>query len=201
MARKKKINQVIDEYQPPKFYAYYDKKTSTILCVSNEKNNSYENGIEISYDIFEKLVSGKEKFTDYKVDIITNDEGSYLGLIPLYEQGYSFKNNLLKWIIQEPTDDTDVIVEWDRIIKHWIFYTNKSGSQRISSGVVPSKLEFYVLLESDFDFIIRTIVIDTKELLGKLYIPFESSFENDINKISIATKIVFNSYGLIIKDE
>jgi hypothetical protein len=58
------------------------------------------------------------------------------------------------------------------------------------------------MLANDFDFLIRTIFINVQDLilLDKVEKIFESRLEKDITKISIASNIVFQSYGLKIND-
>ena len=57
---------------------------------------------------------------------------------------------------------------------------------------------FFVTLESDFDFLIRTIFIEPYELRTKkkIIIPFETEYEKDVDKISIASKLSLQSYGI-----
>jgi hypothetical protein len=59
---------------------------------------------------------------------------------------------------------------------------------------------FFVTLENDFDFLVRTIFLQAVDLLSseKLIVPFDSSLEHKINKISISSKLVFKTYGLKI---
>ena len=58
------------------------------------------------------------------------------------------------------------------------------------------------MLANDFDFLIRTIVTSNQELIAMDSIsrPFESTLEQDISKISIASRIYFQNYGLKIND-
>jgi hypothetical protein len=58
------------------------------------------------------------------------------------------------------------------------------------------------MLETDFDFLIRTVYIKLHDILkaGKLVYSFESKFESQIDIISISTKRFFDSYGLKIND-
>ena len=58
------------------------------------------------------------------------------------------------------------------------------------------------MLETDFDFLVRTFYIKLHDILkeGKLIYNFESKSEDDIDKLSISTRRFFNSYGLKIND-
>ena len=65
-----------------------------------------------------------------------------------------------------------------------------------------STLVFFVMLETDFDFLIRTFYIKLHNLLkeGKLIYNFESKMEDNIHKLSISSRRFFNNYGLKIND-
>ena len=66
--------------------------------------------------------------------------------------------------------------------------------------VVAPKLVFFVTLENDFDFLLRTIFINLADLITSdvISFPFESNIEHKIDKISISSKLIFKSYGLRI---
>ena len=65
-----------------------------------------------------------------------------------------------------------------------------------------STLAFFVMLETDFDFLVRTFYIKLHEILkaGKIVYDFESKMEDNSHKLSISTRRFFNSYGLKIND-
>ena len=66
-----------------------------------------------------------------------------------------------------------------------------------------TQLMFFVTLETDFDFLIRTIFVKISNILAddKVSIPFESTLESNIDRISISTKNVFKSYKLKVINE
>jgi len=68
--------------------------------------------------------------------------------------------------------------------------------------VIPN-LIFFVTIASDFDFLVRTISVDMQTLLSStnFEVPFESTIEHQIDKISITSKLVFKSYRLQITND
>jgi hypothetical protein len=187
---------------PPKFYIHYDKKTGEIISASNEINTAY-NKIEITHDEYERFLYGAEKFSDYQVGLIkTIDKQTVLALVQKVDQGYAFKNNMFEWIQDAPNKSTECIVTWDKIAQQWTFAVSKKCQERIKENITTDTLLFFVMLENDFDFLIRTISVNTQDLLlgEEIKRPFESRIEQDITKISIASKILFQSYGLKIND-
>ena len=62
---------------------------------------------------------------------------------------------------------------------------------------------FFITLQDDLDFLIRTIFIEKDSLMNTEYvsIPFNSNKELDIKTISISTRAIFKSYRLYIKYE
>lgn len=195
MARKAPV------FVPPKFYAHYDKKTGEIFSTGNEINPIYPNRIEITQDEHDRFLYGHEKFSDYQIGYIrTSDNKTILSLAPKAEQGYAFKNNVFEWISDPPTKNTELIVSWNTT--SWTFSISDACRDRLKENITIETIPFFVMLANDFDFLVRTIFINMQDLIAfdKIEKSFESRLEQDITKISIASKIVFQSYGLKIND-
>jgi len=185
----------------PKCYAHYDKKTGEIFSIGNEINLLYPNRIEISQDDHDRLLYGHEKFNEYQIGYIrTVDNRTILALAPKSEQGYAFKNNVFEWISEPPTDATELVVSWSN--QSWTFSISEACRERIKENSTIETIPFFVMLATDFDFLIRTIFVNVQDLIlhDKIEKIFESRLEQDITKISIASNIVFQSYGLKIND-
>jgi len=188
-------------FVPPKYYAHYDKKTGEIFSIGNEYNPMYPNRIEIPQDDHDRFLYGHEKFNDYQIGYVrTVDNKTILALAPKSEQGYAFKNNIFEWISEPPTKNTELVVSWSN--QSWTFSISEACRARIKENITVEIIPFFVMLANDFDFLIRTIFINTQDLIefDKIEKPFESRIEHDITKISIASKIIFQSYGLKIND-
>lgn len=183
---------------PQKYYVYYDKTSGAILSASNEKSSQYEYGIELPFEDVEKLLSGEWKFSDYMVGHI---KGKY-SIISNTTPAYAFKHNLFEWIVEQDKE-TDCIVEWNSSRKSWIFSLSDRYKTTHNDVMVIPNLIFFVTMASDFDFLIRTISVDMQTLLvsPNFEVPFESSIENQIDKISISSKLVFKSYRLQITND
>jgi hypothetical protein len=186
-----------DQYR----YVYYDKKTSKILSIST-KDDNYEHGIKVPFNEVYDLLVGKSSFKDFLVGYKKTPDGkTKLGLIPNSDLGYAFKNNVFEWITDQAKNQ-ECIVTWDQKNQCWEFSISDIVAT-IYQDMSSQKLVFFITLEHDFDFLIRTIFIPFEELLAskKVVVPFKSSIENKIDKISISSKIVFKSYGLRIANE
>jgi hypothetical protein len=184
--------------EPPKYYVYYDKKTGKLLSVGNEKDSQYEYGIEVKFEEIESLLDGTARFKDYLVGYKRDVDGSSrLAVVPNTEQGYTFKNNVFEWIT-ESNKATECIVTWNGKTKHWEFSLSDKAKNIYKDSILIPKLVFFVTLESDFDFLIRTIFLDAIDLISSehILVPFESNIETKISKISISSKLVFKTYGL-----
>ena len=186
------------KYIPPRFYVHYDKKTGEIFSSSVERNLEYAS-IEITSEEHSRFLSGGEEFSDYQVGYIrTTDNKTILAISPKADQGYAFKNNVFEWITNPPTEDTELTVTWSS--SGWQFKLSADGKKRLKEH--NEILTFFVMLENDFDFLIHTIIINMQDLVNSKSISkqFNSRLEQDISKISIASKIIFQSYGLQIND-
>ena len=183
------------------YRCYFDIKTGDILAISNEENIQYESGIVIDYPLYEKFVTGVEQFKDWVVTRTKNpDSESGLEIVPRMQQELFFKNNMFEWITAKPNKKTELTVHWSPNENMWIFLISDKVRQQYYDNKYPMEtLTFFITLETDFDFLVRTITINIKDLvLDKVCVPFISSSEEKIDKISISTKSLFSSYGLTI---
>lgn len=181
------------------YYVYFDKKTGQILSVGNEPEPKFEHAIKTSFEEVEGFLTNKWKFRDYLVGYKRNQDGiSNLAIVPATDQGYAFKNNVFEWIT-ETSERVECLVTWNGPNKCWDFSIDDKIKNYYDVVVAP-KLVFFVTLENDFDFLIRTIFINLADLISSdmISFPFESKIENKIDKISISSKLIFKSYGLRI---
>ena len=178
------------------YYVYFDSKTKAIISVTNEKSPDYENGIEVEFEDIKNFLEGTWHFSDYVVDYL---EGSTkLAVMSNVDKGYIFKNSEFEWITKSD-DYAEFIVEWNKLDKCWNFILEESF-RKTYNVITSPKLIFFVTLESDFDFLIRTIVVSTEDLVSneKISVPFNTVLEQDINSISISSKLVFKNYKLTV---
>jgi hypothetical protein len=180
------------------YFAYYDKISKVLLSVTNEPNSQFTDFVEVDFETYERLVSGRERFSDYLLGLVKEEEKTTLKLMPKLEHAYYFKNTMLELVSDVPTKNTDLVVEWNSVKKEWNFFLTPDAKVRLGHRASESKLLFFIILESDYDFLIRTIVIDSEQIIKNYCVgfPFESEIESQIDKISVATKLVLESYGL-----
>lgn len=196
MAKKKQLNST------PRYFVYYNKKSGKILSIGNERDDSYEYGIEATWAEVEKLIDGSWSFNDYLVGYKRQPDGSsILAVVPNTEHGYIFKNNIFEWIT-DTNEKAECIVAWNGPSECWEFSLNDSVKAVYNDSLLIPKLVFFVTLETDFDFLIRTIFVDSVDLISskQISVPFTTKIEKRIDKISISSKLVFKTYGLKINE-
>jgi len=194
MARKKITPYV------PKYYIHYDKKTGIIRSVSPEKLITDKHSIEISFEEFKLFLDGTRLPQDYAVIHDKNEVTIAQVNNPL--QGFTFKNKSVEIITDAPTKNTELTTTWNKIDSSWNFSLSKIAKDKTTTDVTSHTI-FFVTLEDDFNFLIRTIIIKIKDLVDNtsVTIPFESNIEKNIDKISLSSKTYFHSYGLKINDK
>ncbi len=194
---KKKISTA-----PPKYYVYYDKKNGEILSVTNEKSDRYEYALITTFDEVEPFLTGTWAFRDYKVAYRTDTDKRSLAILSNDFSGYVFRNSMFEWITEQDYE-TECIVRWHGPEKAWKFLLDDNFKKTYNDNILVSKVVFFVTLETDFDFLIRTIALDVDQLLDskQIVVPFTSTIESKIEKISISSKLVFKSYKLEIINE
>ena len=186
----------------PAYYLHYDKSNGKILCVSNELALNDISSFEIPFDIYKDFIERVKRPEEYVVGYVTNDANELeLALLQQFEHSYNFKNNKFIWINSAPTKNTELTVEWNKSKASWIFSLSKNG-KILSKTKADHMAVFFVMLKNDFDFLIRTITVDTQRLIDwdNYEVPFESNLETQIEKISISSQILFDNYGLIIHE-
>ena len=119
MARSKKLKDPLIDI--PKFYAHYDAFTNEIISVNNFRNLEYTDAVEVSFETYERLVTGKDKFEDFYVGVVVENGNPIMGLV--YRKlllEHNFNNRLLSWI-DEKTESYEIEIHWDGINQKWIF--------------------------------------------------------------------------------
>jgi hypothetical protein len=197
MARKRTVPII------QKYYLHYDQKTGKILSVSNEKNKNDEHSLEVSFEEYADFMLEVKNAREHTIGYAKDSEGkNKLVAIPSADQHYGFRNNVFEWITDLPNKDTELIVTWNSLDSEWVFQLSDEAKLRVSKGMITTTV-FFVMLENDFDFLIRSIMIDVSTLIenSQVHVPFISNIEHQIKKISISSKIYFQSYGLIINEQ
>jgi len=196
-----------------RYYVYYNKDTGRIDGISCGllTLKGFETYLEISSTLYEKLDKSAGKLEKYVVALDPNSSMQQNGstfietdkiispeVVDKITKETAFKGNVFKLILDEVTSSTDLIVEWNLPLKQWTFSVNESSKLRLlNENYKSSNLVFFVILENDFDFLIRTIYIKAGAIaLSTVHIPFESAFEFNINKIAIAARTIFDKHGL-----
>jgi hypothetical protein len=176
------------------YFVYYDKKTNHILSVTNEIHAVFEDKITVSPETYERLVTGVDKFSDYRVGQTADGATE---LVSIIKEQYCFNYKLLTMIKDTPDINTNLVVEWHEKTKVWKFCLSK-----FPQGELPHMLMIFATLNNDYDFLIRKFEIDVDQLIkGPMYIPFDNKFELQIENVSIFTKTNALSYGLRVIHE
>lgn len=202
MAKKsKKLLSSAKVLSPGMTYVYYDKRTGKINSITNQLDESQEHGIEVPVSSVSGILSGIEYKEDFLIgydqESPTPEKLTLIKRLRLADSDFEFKNNMVEWI-SETNDTCDCIIKWNNKINCWLFSLSDDFKKKYQQELILDKLVFFVTLETDFDFLIRTIVVDFDDLLRKeILVQFDSPLEKQIDRISISSKIVLKSYKLI----
>jgi len=196
MARPKKIKDPLSIVS--KFYAHYDASTNEILSVNNYRNLEYTDAVEIPFDTYERLLTGKDKFEDFYAGIVVANGNPVMGLI--YRRlllKHNFNNRLLSWI-EGTVESPEIDIHWDGFNKKWIFVASDEFRQNYYDNKVQSlELSFFITLGKDPNFLVRSIDFDLKTLImDKAIIDFETKWESNINLIAITSNLASLKYSL-----
>lgn len=197
ISRKKRI--VEDQPVVQKYYVHYDPTTNQIVSVNNHRNEDYTHAVEISFDEYDRLVTGRDKFNDFYIGVVIQSDGSATtGLISKkIIQEHNFKNRFLAWIEKEQ-DLADIYIHWDQYNAQWVFLVSDEFRQKYYDNKLPvSAISFFVTLGKDPNFLLRSIEMDLKKLVeDKIVIKFESKWESNIDMISLTANLSSLCYSL-----
>jgi len=74
--RGKKLKQIDEQIiVEPKFYVHY-LQDGTIISSNNHRDEKYELAVEITYDQHHRLVTGLDKFLDFRVSTVIDENGN-----------------------------------------------------------------------------------------------------------------------------
>jgi hypothetical protein len=168
----------IDFIPPPpppvnsdKFYAHYDNDTKKILSISNEKLPTDLFSIEILYEYYEKVMTGKKRFSDYVID--TDVDGNIIFYEISVESLIKKSQNIFSVVKQSVP--TDIEIYWNGNSSQWDIISNKAG--------LTDTILFFITSNDDPNFLIRSIMFDLKN--QKKHVVFEHPLEQHIENLSI----------------
>lgn len=183
-------NTVLDEVV---HYVVYDNE-GRITSVTNEKPRKGKY-IVTKYKEVEHFLKGSWRFIDYCVKLKDTEPTVIKKPIEVIQDWNYSKFEIVNNGVDQ---NTNVCITWIRKKKQWQFTLSKDTMEHYSLNF---KLHFFVVLENNFDYLIRSMQVDLHEIdrTGKVIIAFDSTEELDLDKIKLITVPVFKKYGLIAK--
>lgn len=190
------LSQILAPQPPKNFLVYYDKKTGNILSVTNEKNDKLEYFLEVEKSVVVPFLDGQLSIHDY---CVAYDEKTGLTIIPKEEEFFIRRTNIFE--IVKPTstpEDKEFVVEWNMNSWGWYFYLTPKAKTRLHEEGLAQRIAIFITDSSDLNLLLRTIYIDTSLLLfkEKVYHPFISEKEHNIDTLLVSSRLVFETYGL-----
>jgi hypothetical protein len=178
------------------FYYVYFIEGGKIDSITNEKKeNSSLNFIKVEYNRIEKFLIGNEHFSEYVVSLIDKDTP----VIIKPSESVSANAHWLLIINEFATDNTTLIVTWSSVNKSWKFSINETARKQINHIGLTTQLFFFITLNNNPNFLIRTICIDMLDISNakEIEIPWISKVEQDYYSVTISTRRFFESYGIL----
>lgn len=180
---------------PSNLYFVYFNENGDIDAITNEKRiDSKLNCIEFDYKRVEKFFKTNENFINYKVSLVDKDTPT----IVKKTEDAGINTNFLIPVNQEPTSDTTLIIHWSSVTKSWIFKIDDEYKSQLEELGLNAHLLFFITLKINQNFLIRTILINIKDLVktGTVDINWINSSEQEFHKLSVTTRRFFDSYGI-----
>jgi len=184
-------------------YAYYQVDTKELICLTTEKHPNFKDWIELDEYTYGRLVSGKEKFRDYLIGHVKVGKKTVIKLQSKMTQAYVFRNTGFEVVTTAAVENPELVVEWNYPKKEWNFFLSAVAKKRLRPKLENQLLPFFIILENDYDFLIRTIFVSSEVLFSDecVGVAFEANLETELDKISMLTKLFFESSLLRVVNE
>jgi hypothetical protein len=178
---------------PSCMFVYYDE-SGNVTSISNERNDNLLYAEVLESKVIDFL-SGARDFSKYKIDYFTFNKDDYTSQ-PLID----IPTDLIYVIPQSNKDDfKDIDIIHDKENKLWQFVLSNSGIEIVKKHNLYKPYRFYIIKDSNPQFLLSIIELTGADLLEKPTVAFKSKFESHVNTVGVATMKEFNSYGLLVK--
>jgi len=175
------------------YYVYFEEN-GDISSVSNEKKEGKMNFLEFDYQDVEQFITGTESIINYRLSLMDKDTPA------LVEKGqHLFDSNKSIFTPIDLKDTGTLMITWNHKDCQWEFSLDEEYKDRLRSLGLTTTLLFFIALDKNVNFLIRTIKVDMRQLTStpKVIVPFHHDSERDLNTISVSSKKFFDSYGLV----
>ena len=175
------------------YYAYYNE-TGQVTSISNVPRTD-GSMLEITEEVAMPFLLGKKNRHLYQVTAVTTDNKTVMQLVRIEEE-----TTVPKVIVFGPaskfTTTQDVIIECNLSKKQWSLYLVNDADALI----VDNMIVLFIVKETNHDIIVRALQVDAEEFAEKkvMHFPFIDAEEEQIDDLTILTKLVQDSYKLVI---
>lgn len=176
------------------YYVYFEEN-GDISSVSNEKKEGRTNFLEFDYRDVEQFITGTESIINYRLSLMDKDTPA------LVEKGQHLfdSNKSIFTPIEVKDSNSTLTIVWNHYNSQWEFELETSYRDKLRTLGLNTTLSFFIALDRNVNFLVRTIKIDMRQLTTtpKVVVPFTTEAERDLSTISISSKRFFDSYGLV----
>ena len=178
------------------YYAYYNE-TGQVTSISNVPRTEGPM-LVLTEEVAMPFLLGKRSRHHYQVTAVTSEGKTSMELVRI-EEATTVPKVIVFGPVSKFTTAYQVAVEFNLPEKKWIVSIVDDNELLF----VDNTLVLFVVKETNYDEIVRAIQINADELTAskRLEFSFLSEAEEDINNLTILTKLVPDSYKLIIKND
>lgn len=178
------------------YYVHFNQDTGEIYSITNEPSDTDHEVTTVSYADVEKFLSGKENFVNYKVSL--KDRVNYKLVKRAKLSSFQLEN-----VYTMPAhfeENAELVVTKNTSTKTWSFVASEQKREELADLDVNFRLRFFVAKNTNFNFLIRELTVDTIDLAqaAGVSIPFVKDIESSDDTIIITSKF-FETYTLEIE--
>lgn len=177
------------------YYVYFEEN-GDISSVSNEKKEGRTNFLEFDYSDVEQFITGTENIINYRLSLMDKDTPA---LVEKSQNLFDSNKSIFTPIEVKDTANSTLTIVWNYKDSQWEFNLEPTYKDKLRTLGLNTTLSFFIALDRNVNFLVRTIRIDMRELTTTptVVVPFLTDAERDLTTISVSSKRFFDSYGLV----
>ena len=179
------------------YYVHFNKDTGEIYSITNESSDTAHSVLKVKYNDVEMFLLGNENYVNYRVGL--RDKTKFK--IIKRTQFNQFNNNTVH-VLPLAAGDSELTVTQCLKTNTWIFALSPEKQSELGDVEINFKLNFYIASSKNLNKLVRTINIDTVDLIEnkEVYFGFNSNLETNLDMRVLSSKF-FNTYSMEINYE
>ena len=175
-------------------FVYYNNKTGEIIKISNKKEKSKYDMIEVDKQVVSEIVTGDKPLSKFRVEYNLEIKSFYLTEIDTDISLISVSNKFYQ-IPKTTKDNYDLKIIQNNKNREWIIQIDESLLDlKDVISFRNKKMRFSVTHKNDPNILYRKIIVNLDDLLKNMCVSYPFKSNKEIEEVSVYTPKYFKFY-------